>query len=252
MQTIKKILRYLFGFYAMLMFTIIGMPYLIILITILKTSGNNAFENGLRFTRFWARSYLFFFGMHLKVEGREQFKKGHTYVIVSNHVSLIDILACYAAIPVSFKFLAKKETGKIPFVGFCVRHLHLFVDRKSKASRAESMKAMAESLASGISIMIYPEGTRNKGPEFLKSFYDGAFNLAIKTKTPLVALTIQNTWSRQNQLTGFQLTPGKVKCIFNPPIETEGMTDKDIPALKEKVRETIKSQLAEKYGESYY
>jgi 1-acyl-sn-glycerol-3-phosphate acyltransferase len=252
MQTIKKILRYLFGLYAMLMFTIIGLPYLIILITIIKTSGKKVFENGLLFTRFWARSYLFFFGMPLKVSGREHFEKGKTYVIVSNHVSLIDILVCYAAIPVSFKFLAKKETGKIPFVGFCVRNLHLFVDRKSKASRAESMKFMAKTLASGISIMIYPEGTRNKGPAFLKSFYDGAFNLAIKTKTPIVPLTIINTWSRQNQLTGFQLTPGRVKCVFNPPMEVEKLIDKDVPGLKQSVRETIENQLAGRYGESYY
>lgn len=84
MQTIKKILKYLFGFYAMIMFTVIGLPYLVILITILKTSGKKSFENGLRFTRFWARSYLFSFGMPLKAIGREHFEKGQTYVIVSN------------------------------------------------------------------------------------------------------------------------------------------------------------------------
>ena len=251
MSFLIRLFRQVWAAYAVLAFGITIIFYLPTLMLIINLSGKRGFNNGLAFVKFWARTLLFLFGMPLKVKGKEHIDKNSTYVIVSNHVSQIDILVCLAVIPVDFKFLAKKETEKIPAVGYCVKNLHLLVDRKNKASRAESMRLMSQCILSGISVMIYPEGTRNKGPALLKSFYDGAFRLAVDTQMPVLVLTLQNTWNRQSASMGFQLAPGLIRCRFDAAIPSEGLTDADIPVLKEKTIEVLERNLTDIQGGQY-
>ena len=180
--------------------------------------------------------------IRLKVFGRERVDPKRTYVFVANHLSQIDIISCTAVLPQPIRFLAKAEIKKIPFFGYMVKMLGIFVDRKSKESREKSVRYMVNELAQGNSLFIYPEGTRNRTDQPLKEFKDGAFRVAIDAQVPIVVQTLVGT-KELNDPKGLQLYPGKVQVYFGEPIETKGMTLDDLETLKARVRDEMMSHL---------
>lgn len=92
------------------------------------------------------------------------------YIFVSNHTSLLDVPFCAIVTPVTFRYLSKEELTKVPLFGYIIRKLYLSVNRKDEVSRARSLEKMKQSLQDGISIYLFPEGTRNKTNEPLKNF----------------------------------------------------------------------------------
>jgi 1-acyl-sn-glycerol-3-phosphate acyltransferase len=95
---------------------------------------------------------------------------------------------------------------------------------------------MQNSLRENIGIFICPEGTRNKTKEPLLDFRDGAFRLAIQAQTPLAVMTIVNSGKLLSPNRPIELAPGTIHCIWSEPISTIGMTEYDVPALREKAR----------------
>jgi 1-acyl-sn-glycerol-3-phosphate acyltransferase len=182
---------------------------------------------------------LWSMGLFPKIRNRRFIKKNTGYVVVSNHSAQFDILVnpyAFRSHPNVFTFLSKKEIGNIPIFGILARRVGVLVDRKSQESRKRSYRYMKKVLEEGISIMIYPEGTRNKGEVPLQPFYDGAFKLAIEMQTPILVQTIVGMKKRMDNRYIFDACPGRVECIWDEPIPTEGLTYADVPALKEKVR----------------
>jgi 1-acyl-sn-glycerol-3-phosphate acyltransferase len=177
---------------------------------------------------------LWLYGIKLKVTGNEKIKPGKAYVFVGNHRAAIDIISSASATPIPARFLAKAEVKYIPLFGYMVAMLGIIVDRKSKESRELSFIKLVETLRSGESIMLYPEGTRNKGSEPLMEFKDGAFRAAIAAQVPIAYHVLLNTRELNNP-DGTQLYPGSVTVIWGDPIETTGMTQADLPRLKESV-----------------
>jgi 1-acyl-sn-glycerol-3-phosphate acyltransferase len=98
------------------------------------------------------------------------------------------------------------------------------------------MDSMIKSINEHISVFLYPEGTRNKTHDPLINFHDGAFRLAIKTQQPIAVLTITDSDKVLPPLGLPLVYPGIIHGEWSPPVETTGMTDDDVPALKEKVR----------------
>lgn len=186
--------------------------------------------------------FLMLAGIRLRVTGKELLKKDVSYVIVSNHRSSLDFIVNAHAFPGVFRFLAKQELQKIPVFGWVVKKMCLTVDRSSAMSRARSVVALKNNLKEGWSIFIYPEGSRNKGPEPVGSFFDGAFRIAIQTGAPIAVQTILNI----RDVTGEDesgLQPGMVRIAWEQPIETAGMKDADIPALRDRVIALMTAQL---------
>jgi 1-acyl-sn-glycerol-3-phosphate acyltransferase len=111
-------------------------------------------------------------------------------------------------------------------------------------SRARSVVMLKQKLAKGISIFIYPEGSRNRSSDPLGPFYDGAFRIAIQTGAPIAVQTITNI----NRVTGPDdswLQPGIVRIVWETPIETAQLTDADIPALRDRVVSMMTSRILE-------
>lgn len=181
--------------------------------------------------------------IRLKVKGREHLEK-RPYVIISNHLSTLDIVVNYAANPQLIKFLSKIENSKAPILGPVVKTACIIVDRSSRKSHLRSMKEMIACLKKDKTpIVIYPEGTRNRTNDYLQPFQDGAFHLAIKTGTPIAVQTIvgSNILYPANIL--IHLLPGTIHTYWDKPIETKGMTIDDIPKLKAQVREMMLANL---------
>ena len=173
--------------------------------------------------------------IRLRVFGKEKILADRSYVFVANHNTQVDIIASASAVPQPIRFLAKAEIKNIPVFGTMVKMLAIMVDRKSKESREKSVMYMAEELKKGNSLFLYPEGTRNRTDQPLKEFKDGAFRVAIMAQVPIAVQTLVGA-KIVNAPQGLQLYPGHVEVYFGDPIETKGMTQDDVPALKERVR----------------
>lgn len=187
-------------------------------------------------SRRWAKLFYILFFIRVKIKGKEFIDEKKTYVFVANHLSQLDIPAYAIACKNTIRFLAKIELTKIPLMGYVIHKLYLSVDRSNKEARYRSMQNMRKSLEEGISVFICPEGTRNRTSQPLLDFKDGAFRLAIEAQIPVAVLTVMDSQKLLSPLRPVELAPGTIHAIWDKPVETKGMTEKDIPALKEKVR----------------
>ncbi|HKP31479.1 MAG TPA: lysophospholipid acyltransferase family protein, partial [Chitinophagaceae bacterium] len=155
------------------------------------------------------------------------------------HNSLIDVPLTTPYIPGPNKTIAKIEMSKIPLFGLIYKRGSVLVDRKSDDSRRKSLDEMKNVLRQGIHMCIYPEGTRNKTGQPLKSFYDGAFKLASDTGTPIIPTLCFNTAKVLPNNKSFYLMPHRLGMHFLEPVEVK--KGEDVAALKEKVFEIMKN-----------
>lgn len=145
------------------------------------------------YSKIWMNIYLFLIGCPLNVKGRQNFARGENYIVICNHNSFMDVPVSTPCIPGGNKTIAKIEMAKIPVFGLLYRTGSVLVDRKSDASRKESYNKMKAVLAMGLHMCIYPEGTRNRSDEPLKSFHSGAFRLSADTGKAIIPALIFNT-----------------------------------------------------------
>lgn len=187
-----------------------------------------------------------FYLIRPRINNKHLIDKNTTYVFVANHKSLLDIPLFARACNNTFRFLAKEELTRIPLMGYVIKRLYITVNRSDRKDRHRSMEIMNESLQQGISVFICPEGTRNRKDEpMLLDFKDGAFRLAIHSGKPLAVFTVLNSGEFLAPVKWMQLKPGTLRGIWSRPIDTTGMTEDDLPALKEKVRQMMLAHLTD-------
>lgn len=187
-------------------------------------------------------------GIFLKINKHHHYSyaENETYIVVSNHQTIIDIPSNVVGAPdnILFKFLGKKEANKIPFFGGIINRFCVLVDRKNPESRHESYSKMKAEMQKGYSIFLYPEGTRNRTKEPLKDFYNGAFKLAIEMQKPIVVNTLVNIKKLNPPKGFFTYTPGTIDTHWDAPISTKGMTiENDLEKLKKTVAEVMIDRL---------
>lgn len=128
----------------------------------------------------------------ITVEGREKALKGTTYVIISNHQSLLDILLINSLL-YRFKWISKIENMKMPFLGWYLRMAdYITVDRGNKESKEVMLEKSYRCLKDGTSIMMFPEGTRSVDHE-IGFFRRGAFQLAISAHVPILPIVLDGS-----------------------------------------------------------
>jgi 1-acyl-sn-glycerol-3-phosphate acyltransferase len=186
----------------------------------------------IRIARLWMNVWLFLVGCPVKVKGKNNFEKGRAYIVTCNHNSLMDVPLSSPYIPGANKTIAKKSFAKIPLFGWFYSKGSVLVDRNSDASRRKSFDEMRKVLRQGMHMCIYPEGTRNRTNEPLKKFYDGAFKLAVETKTSIIPTLIFNTKKALPANKPFYFLPKKLEMHFLEPVGTDELT---VAQLKEKV-----------------
>jgi 1-acyl-sn-glycerol-3-phosphate acyltransferase len=171
------------------------------------------------------------------------FNKNRSYIFVANHISYFDTPALVKTFRQPVRPLGKIEMTKIPIFGFIYKRAIVTVDRTSAQNRANSVLLLKSILGKGISILVFPEGTFNLTAKPLKSFYDGAFKIAIETKTPIKPVLFLDTYRRMHYSSIFTLNPGINRSVFLKEIETADLTINDLAALKEKVYKLMESKL---------
>lgn len=159
------------------------------------------------------------------------------YVVVSNHESFVDILLI-SHLPWEMKWLSKVEILRIPVLGWdMVLAGDVPVERGTRKSALKAMRRCQQVLEQKVSVMMFPEGTRSETDEMLP-FKEGAFRLAIDSKVPILPIVVLGT---RTALAKHDWRFGKSRAEVRvlEPIETEGLTTKDVPALTERVRNLI-------------
>ena len=190
-------------------------------------------------SKIWMDVWLFLVGCSVKVTGKENFKKGENYVVVYNHNALLDVPLSAPYIPGPNKTIAKDSFAKVPLFGWFYTRGSVLVNRKSDKSRIKSLDEMKKTLAAGMHMCLYPEGTRNKTKEPMKSFYDGAFKLAIQTKKNIIPGVISGTKIAMPRHKTFFFYPTRLHLDFLPQVSVENETPED---LKNKVFEIMKDK----------
>jgi 1-acyl-sn-glycerol-3-phosphate acyltransferase len=128
----------------------------------------------------------------IHIEGREKAVKGTTYVIISNHQSVLDILLINC-LRYKFKWISKIENFNVPVIGLYLKMAdYIVVDRGNEESKIEMLEKSFSCLKKGISIMIFPEGTRSLNNE-IGFFKRGAFQLALQAAVPILPVLIDGT-----------------------------------------------------------
>jgi len=202
-----------------------------------------------RIARSWSRIWLRAAGCTLDVIGEELVDRNRSHIVVANHLSILDIMVCFLAVPLPIRFLAKKELFSIPILAPAMRAIGIVeVDRSARAAVHEQVNRQARELvASGRSLIIYPEGTRSRDGE-LRQFKKGAFSMAVAGGIPVLPLTIAGTYLAWPP--GRLLVAGgrKIRAVIDPPIETGGMEKEDVGRLAEDTREIIAKRYVELGG----
>lgn len=193
----------------------------------------------------WSRTWLIPAGVDLTVIGREHIDPGTSYVVVANHRSNIDIMVCFATLPIPIRYLAKAELFRVPLLAQAMRAIGIVeVDRRHsrEVSIIDSVNAQAKKVIErGHSLIIYPEGTRTRDGA-PRPFKKGAFTMAVAADMPVLPVTVYGTrqvWTP----TRFLIHPGPVTVLIDPPIETAGLDRSDVDALRARVQDLITANL---------
>ena len=180
-------------------------------------------------------------GVRIRVLHAERATIHPCCVFVANHVSNVEAPALFAVLP-RIAVIIKESLGRIPLLGYAMRlGGFICVDRKGKDSRKRALDAAVQTLRSGTSMLIFPEGTRNpSGP--LLPFRPGPFQMAIDAGVPVVPVTAHGAAHLMPKGTTY-VRPGILTIAFHMPVTTEGLGPEDRMKLMGRVRETMQSAL---------
>ena len=219
---------------------ILVLPFIIIVTWLFK--GKRGHHLGFIFLKIWAYivSVLCLFFIRSK---SEKVDKSRSYIFICHHNSYLDAVATVVSTPLPFKPLGKIELLKAPVFGMIYRRMVVMINRKDKESRSLGVENLKKDISLGLSILIFPEGTMNRTDEALADFYDGAFRLAIETQTAIVPVAILNARNLLPRKNILQLKPGIVTCIYGPPIEVSGLSENELPNLKEKAHRILEGMI---------
>lgn len=179
----------------------------------------------------------------LVVTGQEHLQKGKHYIVVANHQSLLDILAVCAALPTNFKFLAKRELFQIPFMGWAMAVAgYIPVDRASHKSGREAMQRITRVLDKGVSVLLFPEGTRSPDGK-IHAFKMGAFKLARDNKVEILPVVVDGTGQALPKKSWLIKKKSTFIVSIGKPVSLEDFADSSMDEAKEKIRHEMVGRL---------
>jgi len=206
-------------------------------------------KRGYRLTRWWMAFNLWVSGVRVKVSGLEHVDPQRQYIFMSNHRSAADIVAIgWALWRFQIRFVAKKELLKVPFFGWGLWALkNIIIDRSDHVQAVRSYRIAGERIRRGISVVVFPEGTRGVGAELLP-FKKGGFVLAIETDTPIAPVTVIGSAAVLPKKS-LRIESGVIEVRIGEPIETRGVAVKDKDRIVRAVRESIEGMLGQSIEE---
>jgi 1-acyl-sn-glycerol-3-phosphate acyltransferase len=191
-----------------------------------------------RATRLWCRAILAVSGCALRIEGEDRLTVGGPIILAANHASYLDVVVLLAALPRSFRFVAKRELTRWPIVGRVIGKVgHLTVTRGQTSQSVADAEGITRALRDGVSVLVFPEGTFRRPPGILP-FRLGAFKAAVDTARPVVPVTIRG--AREILPADAWLpSPGPITVAVGASIVPDGDTWPAITRLRDRTRTEI-------------
>jgi 1-acyl-sn-glycerol-3-phosphate acyltransferase len=194
--------------------------------------------------RLWGWLILKISRIRVRVEGLDHLDPAATAIFCANHPSAMDIPILLACLPVPFRFLAKRELFRMPFLGWHLRRSgHIAVERGRPHEAMKSFEEAAERVRQGTSVVLFPEGTRSRRAGQMLPFKAGSFYLAIRSGVPVVPITLNGTRYALEPDT-YHVRPARTELIIHEPIPTAGLTLDEVHVLSDRVRAAILSRFA--------
>ncbi len=234
MRTIRAIPRSVFTIVVGLLATLVAAP-----LAYVVGRRDPSSKTVDKITNAWAGVVLWAAGVDLEVSGLEKVDTSRSHVVVANHQSNLDIMVCFAAIPLPIRFLAKKELFKVPILAPAMRAIGIVeVDRQARSAALTSINEQsAEVVRRGHSLIIYPEGTRSRSGQ-IAPFKKGAFTMAVAAGMPVLPVTIHGAWQAWQPET-LVVHGGKIRVVIDDPIPTEGLHRADVESIRNKAFEVV-------------
>ncbi|MCU0241997.1 MAG: 1-acyl-sn-glycerol-3-phosphate acyltransferase [Vicinamibacteria bacterium] len=168
----------------------------------------------------WGRGVLWACGVRVTVEGREHAPSGPA-VYVANHVGALDIPLVVGFVPVYFNIIFKRSLMRIPFIGwYLATGGHIPVERENPFKAGRILEQAALRLKQGMSVLLFPEGTRNRGAG-VRPFKRGAFSLALENGVPIIPVAIQGVRAVMSR-GPWRLRGGDVRVRIFPALTSDG------------------------------
>ncbi len=190
----------------------------------------------------WARILAWLLPLRVSVRGRQNVDPSQAYVVVANHLSMLDILAVFGWSGLDLRWVLKRELRQLPLIGWGCQILgYVFVDRSNRDLAVEAINKAAGRLEPGEGMMFFPEGTRSKKGELL-AFKMGAFKTAITQQMPVLPVSIVGTYRLMPSGSMFP-KPGRAEIWIHPAIETTGLRRLDAQEIARQARDSINNGL---------
>ena len=187
----------------------------------------------------WAlKCVSFLSGVKLEVKGYENIPEDQAVLFVGNHRGIYDVITTYPLMKGPTGYIAKKELARIPFLSWWMYFVNcIFLDRNDPRKGLKSINKAAEMIQSGISMVIFPEGTRTRDGE-LHEFKEGSLKIATKAKCPVIPMGITGTADIFENHIPF-IKSSHVTVSFGKPIDTAAMTREELKGITKTVHAEV-------------
>lgn len=194
-------------------------------------------------SRFWTWAILKVGGVTVRTKGLNRIDSKRQYLFMVNHQSNIDIPVLMHSLPAfQLRWLAKKELLWVPLFGWAMwAGKHIIVDRSDRLNALGSLKQAKQRMKGGISLVVFPEGTRSSDEKLLP-FKRGGFLLAIKTQTSIVPVTINGSGTVLPK-GDWRIRRGTIEVIIGEPVAVESYRPATLRALSAQVQKLIGKNL---------
>ena len=233
MKSLFKAIRVAWlGLWAAMATIILGIP--VMLAGLLSRTGNLAFS----ISKLWAYTMLAVSFVRTEIKNKAKILKGRSYIIISNHQSLFDIIALVTTLGIQYRWFIKKEVLKIPIFGYALyASRNIFIDRSNTASAIESINKGIDRLPKGVSVMVFAEGSRSPDGQ-IHEFKKGGFVTAVRRKISILPVTVNGS-RRVLPKGSLVVKPGKIQVVIGDPIDTSGYTADAVQELIDKTRQAV-------------
>lgn len=237
-------IRFIITVLFLIVYFTVSLPFQLAELIIEKFNMDLRNRSSLFFVNCGLKTACFIAGVKLTVKGYENIPEDKAVLFIGNHCSMFDIIVTYPLMKRPTGYVAKKEVKKVPFLSWWMYFVNcIFLDRKDPREGLKAILKASEYIQKGISIFLFPEGTRSKDGK-LHEFKDGGFKIATKVGAPIIPVGITGTAKLfENQFP--KIRPAHVTVTFGKPIYTDCLSRselKEVPAI-------VHQQVAELSGQ---
>jgi 1-acyl-sn-glycerol-3-phosphate acyltransferase len=242
MSFIKNILNLIYSAWCIATFFIVLFLLMFVYAAVFFMNDRMRTTTAYRANRVLSLVWLKICGYTINIEGAEKIDPSKTYMFIGNHSNMLDLPVTGYFLQHYYKSLVKKELKYVPLFGFLIKITSVPVNRSNPESRRHSTQVIVDKLAHGVSFLIFPEGTRNKTGQPLKSFYSGAFKTSIMAGVPIQPFLILDHRLLQ-PVRSFRFHPGHIRVKVLDAIETKGLALEEAGALQERIYKLMEAEI---------